>query len=284
MMNAPKTQLEAIKAVVPGLKSPTVVPLEMEGWVAIHTAIEEEVFWDCIEKLRAAGASEILVSPLTSFYSNRTCQQEEERLVTATDHRAASAFNPDSALRGVIRALPTYVPSRPNAMPERLIRLDMNESPYGPSPKARAALAAFDETHRYPDFAQSRLRQAISEYTGVAVEQIVCGAGLDDVLTTLANLVLDPGDEVIISVSLPSVCTESCASLHGGITVDAPLTADFQLDPDAVLAAITARTKIIIICTPNNPTGNVLDTAAIKRICAEAPVFGSDRRGICGVR
>jgi len=64
MMNAPKSQLEAIKAVVPGLKSPTVVPLEMEGWVAIHTAIEEEVFWECIEKLREAGASEILVSSL----------------------------------------------------------------------------------------------------------------------------------------------------------------------------------------------------------------------------
>lgn len=64
MMNAPVAQLDAIKAVVPGLKSPTVIPLELEGWVAIHTAIEEEVFWDCIEKLRAAGASEILVSPL----------------------------------------------------------------------------------------------------------------------------------------------------------------------------------------------------------------------------
>jgi ATP phosphoribosyltransferase len=64
MMNAPLTQLEEIKSVVPGLKSPTVVPLELDGWVAIHTAIEEEVFWDCIEKLRAAGASEILVSSL----------------------------------------------------------------------------------------------------------------------------------------------------------------------------------------------------------------------------
>jgi ATP phosphoribosyltransferase len=64
MMNAPREQLAAIKAVVPGLKSPTVVPLELEGWVAIHTAIEEEVFWDCIEKLREAGASEILVSSL----------------------------------------------------------------------------------------------------------------------------------------------------------------------------------------------------------------------------
>ncbi len=64
MMNAPASQLDVIKSVVPGLKSPTVIPLELEGWVAIHTAIEEEVFWECIERLREAGASEILVSSL----------------------------------------------------------------------------------------------------------------------------------------------------------------------------------------------------------------------------
>jgi ATP phosphoribosyltransferase len=49
---------------VPGLKAPTVIPLAVEGWVAVHTAIEEDVFWESIERLREAGASEILVSPL----------------------------------------------------------------------------------------------------------------------------------------------------------------------------------------------------------------------------
>ncbi|HEY7035180.1 MAG TPA: ATP phosphoribosyltransferase [Thermomicrobiales bacterium] len=64
MMNAPATALPAIRAVVPGLKAPTVIPLAVEGWVAVHTAIEEDVFWESIERLRAAGASEILVSSL----------------------------------------------------------------------------------------------------------------------------------------------------------------------------------------------------------------------------
>ncbi|HRA48494.1 MAG TPA: ATP phosphoribosyltransferase [Thermomicrobiales bacterium] len=64
MMNAPASALDDIKRVVPGLKSPTVVPLELEGWVAIHMAIQEDVFWESIEQLRAAGASEILVSSL----------------------------------------------------------------------------------------------------------------------------------------------------------------------------------------------------------------------------
>ncbi|MDQ3226884.1 MAG: ATP phosphoribosyltransferase [Chloroflexota bacterium] len=64
MMNAPLAALPAIRAVVPGLKSPTIVPLDKPGWVAVHTAIEEDVFWESIERLRAAGATEILVSSL----------------------------------------------------------------------------------------------------------------------------------------------------------------------------------------------------------------------------
>jgi ATP phosphoribosyltransferase len=64
MMNAPVAALPAIRAVVPGLKAPTIVPLADEGWVAVHTAVEEEAFWESIERLRAAGATEILVSSL----------------------------------------------------------------------------------------------------------------------------------------------------------------------------------------------------------------------------
>jgi ATP phosphoribosyltransferase len=64
MMNAPEAALPEIRRVVPGLKSPTIVPLADPGWVAVHTAIEEEVFWESVERLRAAGATEILVSSL----------------------------------------------------------------------------------------------------------------------------------------------------------------------------------------------------------------------------
>ena len=64
MMNAPESALEDIKRIVPGLKSPTVVPLQIPGWVAVHMAIQEDIFWESIEQLRAAGATEILVSSL----------------------------------------------------------------------------------------------------------------------------------------------------------------------------------------------------------------------------
>jgi ATP phosphoribosyltransferase len=64
MMNAPEAALPAIRAVVPGLKAPTIIPLGTPGWVAVHTAIQEEVFWESVERLREAGATEILVSSL----------------------------------------------------------------------------------------------------------------------------------------------------------------------------------------------------------------------------
>lgn len=64
MMNAPEDRLGEIRALIPGLQSPTVVPLADPGWVAVHTAIEESTFWECVERLRAAGATAILVSPL----------------------------------------------------------------------------------------------------------------------------------------------------------------------------------------------------------------------------
>ncbi len=64
MMNAPRTALDAIRAIVPGLRVPTVVPLADPDWVAIHTVVEENCFWDVIERLHAAGASEILVTPI----------------------------------------------------------------------------------------------------------------------------------------------------------------------------------------------------------------------------
>jgi ATP phosphoribosyltransferase len=64
MMNAPRAALPAIQTITPGLKSPTVVPLSDPDWVAVHTVIREDDFWDIIERLREAGASEILVTPI----------------------------------------------------------------------------------------------------------------------------------------------------------------------------------------------------------------------------
>src|SRR3954447_19853062 len=119
--------------------------------------------------------------------------------VTAAKQLESTSFNVEGFVRPSVRAIPQYVPAKlPADHPPRVIKLDMNESPYGPSPKTRAALASFEMTNRYPDFGAIELRKALSQYTGVPAEQIICGAGLDDVINTLFLAVVDHGDEVII--------------------------------------------------------------------------------------
>ena len=183
----------------------------------------------------------------------------------------SSSFDLKSLVRPVVAELPSYVPGIGAAKKvDRLVRLDMNESPYGPSPKAQAAIAAFVTTHRYPDFDQWALRDAIATYTGTTAEQVFCGAGCDDVLNLVAQAVLEPDDEIIVSEPTFGVYRMQ-ANLRGAKTVNVPLTDDFQLDADGILGAVTDKTKYIIICTPNNPTGNELDSADILRIVKEAP-------------
>lgn len=174
-------------------------------------------------------------------------------------------------VRPAVSSSPAYLPSQITVeQPPREIRLDMNESPHGPSPKTREAIEAFISTHRYPDFAQKELRAALAEYTGMPADQIVTGAGMDDVFVTVFMTLVDPGDEIVISDPTFGMY-RGLAQLHGGKIVNAPLTADFELDADAVLAAITPKTKMVIICTPNNPTANVLDDGAIEKILQGAP-------------
>lgn len=181
------------------------------------------------------------------------------------------SFDLETLVRPAVREIPSYVPAKvPADAPARHIKLDMNESPYGPSPKTRAALAAFDHTHRYPDFTQAELREALGRYIGAPASQITCGAGLDDVLTNLMVLLLDPDDEVIISEPTFGVY-RALIAVHGGTTVDVHLSAGFALDVDGILAAVTERTKLVVVCNPNNPTGNVFAPADVERIVAEAP-------------
>lgn len=180
-------------------------------------------------------------------------------------------FDPSSLVREPVRSSKSYAPSpRDEARTHDLIRLDMNESPYGPSPKAQAAIAAFVTTNRYPDFDQWALRDAIAGYTGVTAEQVFCGAGCDDVLNLLAQAVLEPGDEIIISEPTFGVYRMQ-ANLRGAMTMNVPLAPGFQLDVDGVLGAVSERTKYIVICTPNNPTGNELRRSEVQRIVEEAP-------------
>ncbi|CAA9557058.1 MAG: Histidinol-phosphate aminotransferase [uncultured Thermomicrobiales bacterium] len=187
----------------------------------------------------------------------------------------ATTVDLEALVRPVVRAIPPYLPATietGTTPPPHNIKLDMNESPYGPSPKVRAALANFDQTHRYPDFAASELRTAIAAYCGAPVDRIVAGAGLDDVLNNLGTLLIDAGDEVIVSEPTFGVY-RALFALHGARIVDVPISAQpgFALDAGEILGAVGPRTKLVVVCNPNNPTGNLFDADAIERVIAEAP-------------
>ncbi|MGI9252111.1 MAG: aminotransferase class I/II-fold pyridoxal phosphate-dependent enzyme, partial [Thermomicrobiales bacterium] len=139
-------------------------------------------------------------------------------------------FDPETMIKSAVRSMGAYVrQSPPERAPERQIRLDWNESPHGPSPKARAALEEFAHFHRYPEFDAAKLRVALGNYIGCSPDQIIAGAGLDDVLNTMAMLVLEPGDRVIISEPTFGVY-RPLFSGHGAEVLDVPLAPGWQLD------------------------------------------------------
>jgi histidinol-phosphate aminotransferase len=104
----------------------------------------------------------------------------------------------------------------------------------------------------------------------VPADRIVAGAGLGNVLETLMLLLIEHGDRVIVSEPTFMVY-QLLVRGHGGQTVNVPLDRDFQLDAQGILDAVDDRTKLIVICNPNNPTGNLLAPEAIERIAANAP-------------
>lgn len=180
-------------------------------------------------------------------------------------------FSPEKMVRAHIEPVVAYTPGASPAMDTTAIRLDWNELPFGLSPRARAVYDSFRSGNRYPDFSQTRLTEALAAYVGTSPDRIIAGAGLDDVFTTTAVTLIDPGDEVIISDPTFGVY-RSLFGLHGARIVNVPLgpAPDFALDVDGILAAITERTKLIIVCNPNNPTGTMYEKETVGKIVSGA--------------
>jgi histidinol-phosphate aminotransferase len=145
---------------------------------------------------------------------------------------------------------------------DKVIKLDGNENPYGCSPKVYQALATYPYYHNYPDPEQRELRKALEEYTGLGRQHIVCGMGSDELIDLILRLFLKPGDEVINcppTFGMYPFSTDVC----GGCIVDVPRSEDFALDMAGIKKALSSKTKVIFVASPNNPTG---DTAAEKEI------------------
>lgn len=148
-----------------------------------------------------------------------------------------------------------------------VLKLSSNENPYGPSPKARAAFVeAAGALHRYPATDHAALRGAIGAICGLDPARIICGVGSDEVLQFVTQAYAGPGDEVITTEHGFSMYP-ILAHAVGATPVEVPERARV-IDVEAILAAVTAHTKIVFLANPANPTGTMLDEAALRRLAA----------------
>jgi histidinol-phosphate aminotransferase len=177
-----------------------------------------------------------------------------------------------------VRKIARYVPGKPveelareyNLDPTAIIKLASNENPRGPSPKALAAIAiAAAELTRYPDGNAFALKAALAAKFAVPPEAIVLGNGSNDVLELVTHAFLRPGDEAIYAQHAFAVYPLATQA-RGAAGIEVPAKS-FAHDLDAMLAAITARTRIVFVANPNNPTGTWHRPDAIKTFIDAVP-------------
>lgn len=146
----------------------------------------------------------------------------------------------------------------------RAVKLSSNENPYGPTPRVYEVLKNFRGLNTYPK-ELPELKQAIADYTGVEEGRIVLGAGSDGVMESVFKMFVERGDEVVIPIPTFSYY-HTLASIYSAKVVNVYRREDFSLDVEAILNAINDKTKLIIICSPNNPTGNAEKIESVRSI------------------
>jgi histidinol-phosphate aminotransferase len=181
-------------------------------------------------------------------------------------------FDADRMLRSALQSYRGYVPiESPDEIAEHygvpresIVKLDGNENPFGPSPRALAVLAGDYAAHRYPDPDHRGLRAALSERLAVAAESIVAGAGSDELIDLLFRCCVDAGDRILIASPTFGMYAFN-AELNGAQVVDVPLLDGWQLDIEPLIEA-AREVKIVFLASPNNPTANAFARADIERL------------------
>lgn len=170
-----------------------------------------------------------------------------------------------------ILGIHAYVPGKSTASDGRaLVKLSANENPLGSSAAALAALeAARVEAATYPDPVSKALRTALAETHGLDAERIVCGTGSDELLNLAAQGFAGMGDEVLFSKH--SFAVYDIAARRCGAEPVEVADKDFTADVDALLAAVSEKTKVLFLANPNNPTGTWLPPAEVERLHAGLP-------------
>ena len=157
---------------------------------------------------------------------------------------------------------------QPKGLP--VVNLGFNELPYGPTPRVAAALeAALPRSFAYGTPYCDTLRAALAAANGLDAEQIICGNGSEELLDVIARNYARAGDEILIS-AYGYIQFAMCARRQGATLIKAP-EADFVTDVDALLSAVTDRTKLVFLANPNNPTGTVLPVSELERLADGLP-------------
>ncbi|NII52501.1 histidinol-phosphate transaminase [Frigoribacterium endophyticum] len=171
-------------------------------------------------------------------------------------------------LRPEIAALPPYRQGKQAAADA--FKLSSNENPFEPLPGVVEALRGAVAVNRYPDASASALRAALADKWGVTTDEVHVGAGSVSLLNQFVLAAAAPGDEVVYAwrsfEAYPGIVTVS-----GATSVPVPLRADGSHDLDAMAAAVTDRTRLVIVCSPNNPTGTTVSTHDFETFMAAVP-------------
>lgn len=195
-------------------------------------------------------------------------------------HTKAMSHSEESTsipVRPVFDTLPSYAAGKPPAPVEGLTRykLSSNENPLGPVPEVARVLAEFDAVHRYPDPLSTALRTALAGQLGVDAEDIVTGAGslgaLNQIIKTFAGVNADGVQDEVIYAWRSFEAYPILVGIMGARSVQVPNLPDGAHDLDAMAAAVTDRTRLILVCTPNNPTGPTVTESQIRSFLAKVP-------------
>lgn len=195
-------------------------------------------------------------------------------------HTEAMSHSEESTsipVRPVFDTLPSYAAGKPPAPVEGLTRykLSSNENPLGPVPEVARVLAEFDAVHRYPDPLSTALRTALAGQLGVDAEDIVTGAGslgaLNQIIKTFAGVNADGVQDEVIYAWRSFEAYPILVGIMGARSVQVPNLPNGAHDLDAMATAVTDRTRLILVCTPNNPTGPAVTESQIRSFLAKVP-------------
>ena len=167
--------------------------------------------------------------------------------------------------------IPVYPAASTYAFEGELVKLASNETPFAPHPQVLEAIEAQVRTlNRYPDPEKAALRRRISDRTGVPVGRIAVGNGSCELLLSAAEAMLEPGAEVVYAWPSFSIYPH-LAAMSGARAITVPLNDAGEHDLEAMAREITAATRMVIVCNPNNPSATALPPAVIDAWVAELP-------------